>query len=174
MFRILIAIVDNEPGVLDRVASTFRRRGFNIHSLTVSPTLDPLVSRMTLVTGDGRTMRCPKVFLERLVNVHSVVDLTETPSLVRDLAMLRVRATPATRPELFQLAQIFQAEVLDVGPESLVMSACASPERIEALQESLRPFGLLELVRSGAVAMERTASVQTLPAAEPMADAVSF
>jgi acetolactate synthase-1/3 small subunit len=157
------------------VASTFRRRGFNIHSLTVSPTLDPAVSRMTLVTGgNGHPARNPKAFLERLLNVHSVVDLTDVPSLVRDLAMLRVRATAASRPELFRLAQIFQAEVLDVGPDSLVLSACASPERIEALVESLRPFGLLELGRSGAVAMQRAAAVQAVPSAEPIAEAVSF
>ena len=130
MFRILIVTTDNEPGVLDRVASTFRRRGFNIHSLTVSPTMDPLVSRMTLVTDmNANSKRSAKAFLERLLNVHAVVDLTEVASLVRDVALLRVRATAENRPALFQLAQIFQAEVLDVSPDSLVMSVCASPER---------------------------------------------
>jgi acetolactate synthase-1/3 small subunit len=178
MFRILICTTDNEPGVLDRVASTFRRRGFNIHSLTVSPTLDPLVSRMTLVTDlkSGST-RSPKAFLERLLNVHSVVDLTEVASLVRDVALLRVRATAENRPALFQLAQIFHAEVLDVSPDSLMLSVCASPERIEALLESLRPYGLLELGRSGAVAMQRSTSIEALPlatASEDIEDAVSF
>jgi acetolactate synthase-1/3 small subunit len=174
MHRILICTTDNEPGVLDRVASTFRRRGFNIHSLTVSPTLDPLVSRMTIVT-DLKAPRSPKAFLERLLNVHSVVDLTEVASLVRDVAMVRVRATAETRAGLFQLAQIFNAEVLDVSPESILMSACASPDRIEALLEALRPFGLLELGRSGAVAMPRLSSIEALPlAAEDIEDAVSF
>ena len=174
MFRILICTTDNEPGVLDRVASTFRRRGFNIHSLTVSPTLDPLVSRMTIVT-DLKAPRSPKAFLERLLNVHSVVDLTEVASLVRDVAMLRVRATPETRPGLFQLAQIFHAEVLDVGPDSLMLSVCAGPERVDALLEALRPYGLLELGRSGAVAMQRSSSIETLPlAADDIEDAVSF
>jgi acetolactate synthase-1/3 small subunit len=175
MFRILIVTTDNEPGVLDRVASTFRRRGFNIHSLTVSPTLDPLVSRMTLVTDmNAKSPRSAKAFLERLLNVHSVVDLTEAASLVRDVAMLRVRATAESRPGLFQLAQIFHAEVLDVSPDSLVMSVCASPERIEALLESLRPFGLLELGRSGAVAMQRSSSIEVPLAAEEIDEAVSF
>lgn len=174
MHQILIVTTDNEPGVLDRVASTFRRRGFNIHSLTVSPTLDPAVSRMTLVTS-ANGPRSAKAFLERLLNVHSVVDLTGAPSLVRDLALLRVRATPATRPEIFQLAQIFAAEVLDVSPDSVMLSVCASPERIDALLEALRPFGLLEQGRSGAVAMPRAAIPQTLQtAAGPMPDAVSF
>ncbi len=182
MFRILIVTTDNEPGVLDRVASTFRRRGFNIHSLTVSPTMDPLVSRMTLVTDmNANSKRSAKAFLERLLNVHAVVDLTEVASLVRDVALLRVRATAENRPALFQLAQIFQAEVLDVSPDSLVMSVCASPERIEAMLESLRPYGLLELGRSGAVAMQRRSPVeiplatpQAGEAAEAIEDAVSF
>jgi acetolactate synthase-1/3 small subunit len=175
MFRILIATTDNEPGVLDRVASTFRRRGFNIHSLTVSPTLDPLVSRMTLVTDmNAKSPRSAKAFLERLLNVHSVVDLTEVASLVRDVAMLRVRATAETRPALFQLAQIFNAEVLDVAADSLVMSVCASPDRVDALLESLRPYGLLELGRSGAVAMQRRTSVEVPLATEDVEDAVSF
>ena len=174
--RILIAMTDNEPGVLDRVASTFRRRGFNIHSLTVSPTADPRISRMTLVTDlHAPSPRSPKAFLERLLNVHSVVDLTGAQSLVRDMVLLRVGATAATRPALFQLAQIFHAEVLDVSPDNVVLSACASPERIEALLESLRPFGLLELGRSGAVAMQRSARFETLPLVTSTTEvAVSF
>jgi acetolactate synthase-1/3 small subunit len=175
MFRILIVTTDNEPGVLDRVASTFRRRGFNIHSLTVSPTLDPAISRMTLVTDmNANSPRSAKAFLERLLNVHSVVDLTEAASLVRDVALLRVRATAESRPGLFQLAQIFHAEILDVAPDSLVMSVCASPEQVEALLESLRPYGLLELGRSGAVAMQRQSTATVPLATESIEDAVSF
>jgi len=177
MFRILIVTTDNEPGVLDRVASTFRRRGFNIHSLTVSPTLDPAISRMTLVTDlNAKSPRSAKAFLERLLNVHSVVDLTEAASLVRDVALVRVAATNENRAALFQLAQIFTAEILDVSPGSVVLSMCASPERIEAMLESLRPYGLLELGRSGAVAMVRASALAAAPAAadEVEEDAVSF
>jgi acetolactate synthase-1/3 small subunit len=176
MFRILIATTDNEPGVLDRVASTFRRRGFNIHSLTVSPTLDPAISRMTLVTAlNANSPRSAKAFLERLLNVHSVVDLTETDSLVRDVALVRVAASTEQRPALFQMAQIFNAEILDVSPDSVVLSVCASPERIEALLESLRPYGLLELGRSGAVAMQRSSSLAAAQvSSEAIEDAVSF
>ena len=176
MFRILIVTTDNEPGVLDRVASTFRRRGFNIHSLTVSPTLDPAVSRMTLVTDlNAKSPRSAKAFLERLLNVHAVVDLTETASLVRDVAMVRVAASSENRPALFQLAQIFTAEILDVGPDSVVLSLCASPDRVEAMLEALRPFGLLELGRSGAVAMPRAATVAAIPnPSDEIEEAVSF
>lgn len=160
MLRTLVVTTDNEAGVLDRIASTFRRRGFNIHSLSVSPTLDPSISRTTLVAElDARGARCAKAFLERLVNVHAVEDLSEAAPLLRELALLRVTATPETRPTLFQMAQMFRAEVLDVCPDSLVLSVCASPERIEALVEALRPFGLLESSRTGAVAMRRGASL---------------
>lgn len=159
MLRILVATTDNEPGVLDRIASTFRRRGFNIHSLTVSPTLDAKVSRTTLVTElDAKGARAARAFLERLVNVHAVEDLTEASPVVRDLALLRVAAPPEARPTLFQMAQMFRAELLDVSPDSLVLSVCASPERIEALVEALRPFGILEFGRTGAVAMHRGAA----------------
>jgi acetolactate synthase-1/3 small subunit len=168
MLRILVATTDNEPGVLDRVASTFRRRGFNIHSLTVSPTPDSSISRMTLVTDlDDRSARIAKAFLQRLVNIHCVTDLTDSSAVVRDLALVRVRATPETRGPIFQLAQVFQAEVVDVTPGAMVLSACGSPDRIDALVESLRPYGLLELGRTGAVAMQRGAAQ---PAAQPLSD----
>jgi len=175
MKRILIVTVDNEPGVLDRVSSTFRRRGFNIHSLTVSPTLDPQVSRITLVT-DPKTAssRSAMAFLERLLNVHSVIDLTDLPSLVRDVAMVRVKANAEDRPALFQLAQIFHAEVLDVSPVSIALSVCAGPERVDVMLEALRPYGLLELCRSGAVAMPRTMIETVNQPAEEMPEAVSF
>ena len=169
MFRILIVTTDNEPGVLDRVASTFRRRGFNIHSLTVSPTMDPLISRMTLVTDlEEKAARAARQFLERLVNIHSVADLTESAPLLRDTVLLRVAASATNRPDLFQIANLFQAEIMDVGTDSMVMACSGAPDRIEALMESLRPFGLLEMGRTGAVAMQRCAdraSVSLDPAA---------
>lgn len=176
MLRILVATTDNEPGVLDRIASTFRRRGFNIHSLTVSPTLDARVSRATLVTDlDAKGVRAAKVFLERLVNVHAVEDLTEASPVVRDLALIRVAATPETRPTLLQMAQMFRAEILDVSQESLVLSICAGPERIETLVEALRPFGILEFGRTGAMAMHRGAAFSFAALQPEVADqAASF
>jgi len=171
MLRTFVAITDNEPGVLDRVASTFRRRSINIHSLTVSPTFDPAVSRLTLVTDlDDKGARAARSFLERLVNIHSVADVTDTTPLLRDTVMLRVAATAATQAGLFQIANLFQAEILDVGSDTMVMACSGSPERIEALTESLRPFGLLEMGRTGAVAMQRCAA----KAATSLETAVSF
>jgi acetolactate synthase I/III small subunit len=171
MLRILVAITDNEPGVLDRIASTFRRRGFNIHSLTVSPTLDPAVSRLTVVTDlDDKSARAARSFLERLVNIHSVADLTDAAPILRDTVLLRVAAAPGSRPDLFQIANLFQAEILDVGTDSMVLACSGAPDRIEALMESLRPFGLLEMGRTGAVAMQRCAD----RAAVALETAVSF
>jgi acetolactate synthase-1/3 small subunit len=177
MLRIFVAITDNEPGVLDRIASTFRRRGFNIYSLTVSPTTEPGVSRTTLVTEmDAVTARSAKAFLERLVNVHSVVDLTDTSPIVRDLALIRVASTPETRQQLFQLAHLFHADVVDVASENMVLSAYSSPEQLDAFVESVRPFGILEIGRTGAVAMHRSAAIPATTNAhtEVGAHAVSF
>ncbi|MDP2875829.1 MAG: acetolactate synthase small subunit [Holophaga sp.] len=177
MLRILVATTDNEPGVLDRIASTFRRRCFNIHSLTVSPTLDPTISRMTLVTDlDAKGARSAKAVLERLTNVHTVEDLTEVTPALRDLALFRVAATADMRPTLFQMAQMFRAEVLDVSRDSLVLSVCASPERIEGLMEALRPFGILEFGRTGAVAMRRGVAnaIASLAPTEAVVRASSF
>lgn len=171
MLRTLVAITDNEPGVLDRIASTFRRRSINIHSLTVSPTLDPDVSRLTIVLEqDDRGARLARNFLERLVNIHRVEDLTEASPLVRDTALLRVSAHPAQRPGIFQIAHLFQADILDVGADTMILACSGSLERVEAFMEALRPFGLLEMGRTGAVAMEPCAGKAAL-SLEP---AVSF
>ena len=171
MLRILVAITDNEPGVLDRVASVFRRRGFNIHSLTVSPTLNPAVSRLTLVTDlDDHAARRAHCFLERLVNIHSVSDLTDASPLLRDSVLVRVAAAHADRSQLFQIANLFHAEILDVGADTMVIACSGSPDRLDALTESLRPFGLLEMGRTGAVAMERCSA----RAAVALETAVSF
>jgi len=171
MLRYFVAITDNEPGVLDRIASTFRRRGFNIHSLTVSPTLDPAVSRLTVVTDlDDKAARAARGFLERLVNLHSVTDLTGATPLLRDTVLLRVAAGTGQRPDLFQIANLFHAEVMDVGTDSMVLACSGTPDRIEALMESLRPFGLLEMGRTGAVAMQRCSD----RAAIALETAVSF
>jgi acetolactate synthase-1/3 small subunit len=168
MLRIFVVTTDNEPGVLDRVASTFRRRGFNIHSLTVSPTPEPTISRMTLVTDlDDHSAQSAKAFLERLVIIHRVEDLTECPAVVKDLALMRVEATLESRQPIFQLAQVFGAEVMDVTPTAVVLSATGSPDHIDALVEAVRPFGLLELGRTGAVAMERGRAENASAPAEP-------
>ncbi|HVL69570.1 MAG TPA: acetolactate synthase small subunit [Vicinamibacterales bacterium] len=148
--------VDDAPGVLNRVASLFRRRGFNIHSLAVGHSEVPGVSRMTAVvqTDDSGAQRV-EAHLYRLVNVLRVENITRRPSIARDLALVKVSADGGSRPALVQLAQVFNARVVDVAPGSLVLEMCGSEARIDALLDVLQPYGVLEMVRAGRIAMAR-------------------
>ena len=156
MPHVLVVYTDDEPGVLTRVASLFRRRSFNIHSLTVGPTERPDVSRMTVVVDtDEATARRAVEHLRKLVNVLEVQQLGGRASVVRDLALIRVSAGPATRSEVLQLVQVFRANVVDIGEDTVVIECTGSLAKIEALVNTLRPFGILEMGRTGAVAMAR-------------------
>ena len=151
--------VEDRPGVLNRIASLFRRRGFNIHSLAVGHSETPGVSRMTTVvrTDEGGALRI-QAHLYKLVHVLRVEDITHRSSLVRDLALIKVCADHATRSSLMQLAQVFSARVVDVAADSLVLEMTASPSRIDALLEVLRPYGVMEMARTGRIAMTRGAA----------------
>jgi len=156
MSHVLVVYTDDEPGVLTRVASLFRRRGFNIHSLTVGPTERPGVSRMTLVVDtDEATARRAVEHLRKLVNVLEVQQLGHSRNVVRDLALVRVGTGEGRRSEVLQLVQVFRANVVDIADDSVVIECTGSLGKIEALVDSLRPFGILELGRTGAVAMGR-------------------
>ncbi len=156
--------VEDRPGVLNRVASLFRRRGFNIDSLSVGHSETPGVSRMTVVmeTDDGGAARV-KAHLYKLIHVVRVEDITGRPSVIRDLALIKVSANHQNRANVMQLANVFHARVVDVAPESLVVEMVGSEAKIDGLIEVLRPYGLLEMVRTGRVAMSRgsAAGVQT-------------
>jgi len=155
MSHVLVIYTDDEPGVLTRVAMLFRRRGFNIHSLTVGPTERVHVSRMTVVVDtDEATARRAVEHLRKLVNVLEVQQLGHGRNVVRDLALLRV-STSQGRSEVLQLVQVFRANVVDIADDSVVIECTGSLGKIEALVDSLRPFGILELGRTGAVAMAR-------------------
>lgn len=156
MLITLVVRVENRPGVLNRVASLFRRRGFNIESLTVGHTEKPGISRMTIVvdTDDLGAMRL-EANLYKLVNVLSVENVTATPSVFRDLAMIKVAATPETRTEIMQLAHVFRARIVDVNSESLVIESTGTEDKIDGLVEVLRDYGILEMARTGRVAMTR-------------------
>lgn len=155
MSHVLVIYTDDEPGVLTRVAMLFRRRGFNIHSLTVGPTERAHVSRMTVVVDtDEATARRAVEHLRKLVNVLEVQQLGHGRNVVRDLALLRV-STSQGRSEVLQLVQVFRANVVDIADDSVVIECTGSLGKIEALVDSLRPFGILELGRTGAVAMAR-------------------
>ncbi len=153
----LIALVEDKPGVLNRVASLFRRRAFNIESLTVGHTEQPGVSRMTIVVDSDRTdVQKVAQNLYKLVNVIRVDDVTERPAVMRDLALIRVRANGGgTRSEVMQIVDTFRARVVDVGLETLMIEATGAEEKIDGLVDVLRPFGVMEMVRTGRVAMVR-------------------
>ena len=152
----LIALVEDKPGVLNRVASLFRRRAFNIESLTVGHTEQSGVSRMTIVVDSDRTdVQKVAQNLYKLVNVIRVDDVTERPAVMRDLALIRVRANGSTRSEVMQIVDTFRARVVDVGLETLMVEVTGAEEKIEGLVDVLRPFGVMEMVRTGRVAMVR-------------------
>jgi len=156
MLRTLVVHVENKPGVLTRVASLFRRRAFNIDSLTVGRTEKPEVSRMTItVDADDDQARRIEASLYKLVNVLLVENLTNQRAIVRDLAMIRVAAKHEERSHLLQLVGVFRARVVDVAPESLAIEITGAEEKIDGLLEALEPFGVLEMVRTGIVAMRR-------------------
>ncbi|HIP96252.1 MAG TPA: acetolactate synthase small subunit [Anaerolineae bacterium] len=152
----LIALVEDKPGVLNRVASLFRRRAFNIESLTVGHTEQPGVSRMTIVVDSARTdVRKVAQNLYKLVNVIQVEDVTERPAVIRDLALIKVRTNGNTRAEVLQIVETFRARVVDVGLKTLMVEVTGTEEKIDGLVEVLGSFGIVEMVRTGRVAMVR-------------------
>ena len=156
MLNTFMVYVENKPGVLTRVASLFRRRAFNIDSLTVGRTEKPEVSRMTItVDADQDQARRIEANLYKLVNVLLVENITNQPAIVRDLAMIRVAARHEERSHVLELANVFRARVVDVAPESLTIEITGAEEKIDGLLELLRPYGILEMVRTGIVAMRR-------------------
>ena len=148
--------VEDRPGVLNRVSSLFRRRGFNINSLAVGHSETPGVSRMTVVVQtDGGGAQRIEAHLYKLIDVIRVEDITERPAVIRDLALIKVSADREHRPPLMQLAEVFGARVVDVAPESIVIEMAGSEAKIDGLLDVLRPYGVLEMVRTGRVAMSR-------------------
>jgi len=171
MRQTIIAIVENKPGVLNRIASLFRRRNFNIDSLNVGRTENPNVSRMTLVVDSSNAeARLVEANLYKLVNVIDVQDVTEQPTVLRELAMIKVATSPEQRTEIISLANVFKAKIVDVGAESLIMQITATDDRVNSLIELLRPWGIVELVRTGHVAMMRgmAEGVRHTPGAGPL------
>jgi acetolactate synthase-1/3 small subunit len=156
MSNTFVVYVENKPGVLTRVASLFRRRAFNIESLAVGHTEKPGVSRMTIVVDtDTHGARLVEAHLYKLVNVLRVDNITATPSVSRDLAIFKVAATAETRTDIMKVADVFRARIVDVAPDSLMIEVTGTEDKIDGLLDVLRPFGVLEAVRTGRVAMAR-------------------
>jgi len=148
--------VENNPGVLARVAGLFSRRGFNIDSLAVGRTENPAVSRMTVVVeGDDHILEQVTKQLHKLVDVIKINDITRDAYVDRELVMIKVRAEASERAEIMQLVDIFRARIVDVGHKTLTIEVTGNEGKINAFEDCLRPFGIKELVRTGKIAMLR-------------------
>jgi acetolactate synthase-1/3 small subunit len=156
MKHTLVILVEDKPGVLNRVASLFRRRNFNIESLTVGHTHVDGISRMTIVVeGDEFGIERLISYLYKLVNVIQVDDLCEKPMVSRDLAMIKVNTTSQNRAEVIQMADVFRARVIDVTANSVIIEVTGDEDKINGLVEILKPMGIIEMARTGSVSMAR-------------------
>jgi len=157
MRHTLSVTVENEPGVLSRVAGLFSGRGFNIESLNVGPTLDPGMSVMTITTeGDEQIIEQIVKQLRKLITVIKVVDLTEMKSVLRELVLMKVNANDANRAEILRTVDIFRCKVVDVSIDEITIEATGTYEKIGAIVSLLTRFGIKEIARSGMVAMKRS------------------
>ncbi len=152
----LIALVEDKPGVLNRMASLFRRRGFNIESIAVGHSEVPRLSRMTIVVnGSTATVEQVRKQLDKAIDVVKVADITEGNMIARELALIKVKATSATRSEIMQIVDIFRANIVDVASDSVTIEVTGDEEKINSLFNLLRSFGIREVARTGCIAMLR-------------------
>lgn len=158
MQHTVAALVEDRPGVLNRVASLFRRRGFNIDSLAVGSTEEDGISRMTFVVEGGENIvEQVEKQLYKLIDVVKVSNLTNEDSIMRELALIKVRCRPEQRREILDLVEIFRAQAVDVTQNGLVVQLVAHPDTVDGMLENLRPYGIREMVRTGRIAMARGA-----------------
>ncbi len=161
MKHTLVALVENKPGVLNRVASLFRRRAFNIESIAVGHSEQPGLSRMTVVVnGDSARIEQVRKQLDKLINVVRVSDITAEDIVTRELALIKVKTTTATRSEVIQIVDIFRANIVDVAPDSLTVEVTGDENKLESLLELLRGFGVTEINRTGRIALTRGGTAQ--------------
>ena len=156
MKHTLSLLVENQPGVLSRVAGLFSGRGFNIESLCVAETLDPQISRITLVTaGDEQIIEQIKKQLNKLINVVKVIDLSEIESVEREMALIKVKAIPQNRAEILRIMEIFRGKIVDVSPLYYTIEITGDAKKLEAFIELMRHFKIKEIARTGTVALPR-------------------
>jgi acetolactate synthase-1/3 small subunit len=156
MRHILSVLVNNQPRVLARVASLIGQRNFNIESISVGESEQPGLSRMIIITGgDQHTLEQIRKQLEKLIDVIKVDHLEKEQSVERELLLIKVEATPAARAEIFGIVEPFRASIVDVSPQSLTIQVTGEPSKLEAMIELLRPYGIIEIARTGAIALER-------------------
>jgi acetolactate synthase-1/3 small subunit len=158
MSHTISVIVENDFGVLSRIATLFSGRGFNIDSLSVAPTNEEGLSRMTIVTrGDAQILEQINKQLNKLIDVIKVIDFTDGSGIEREMALIKVAAEDNGRAEVLRIVDIFRAKIIDVTPKSYTIEATGNPQKIDAILDLLRPLGLKELVRTGSVAIGRGA-----------------
>jgi acetolactate synthase-1/3 small subunit len=153
----LVALVEDKPGVLNRMVSLFRRRGFNIASIAVGSSETPHFSRVTFVVDGSLTMveQVRKQLMGKVVEVVKVSDITDENIVIRELALVKVKAPAGSRSEIIQIVDIFRAEIVDVSQDSLTVEITGTEDKIESLIDLLRPFGIKEIARTGRIAMSR-------------------
>lgn len=166
--HIVVAIVEDKPGVLMRVASLFRRRGFNIESLTVGHSEAPGLSRMTIVVdGESAPVEQVEKQLYKLIDVVKVSDLSQEDLIARELAMIKVRCNNLNRHELLEIANVFRADVIDIASNSLILQVVGDEDKINGLIKMCEPYGVREMSRTGRMAMARGTKTTTVHEAEP-------
>ena len=154
--RTITALVQDKPGVLNRVSSMFRRRGFNIASLAVGHSEDPGLSRMTFVVeGDDRVVEQVTKHLNKLIDVIKVSDISDQNIVSRELALVRVKANVQNRSEIMQVVDIFRANIVDVSTDSLIVEVSGDEDKVDSLHELLKRFGVIEVMRTGTIALNR-------------------
>lgn len=164
----VVAIVEDKPGVLMRVSSLFRRRGFNIESLTVGPTEEKGLSRMTIVVdGESAPVEQVEKQLYKLIDVVKVSDLSQEDMVARELALIKVRANNLNRHEILEIANVFRADIIDMATGSVIVQVVGDEDKVDGLVKMLEPYGIRELSRTGRVAMVRGAKTTTVHEREP-------
>jgi len=168
MKHTLVALVEDKPGVLNRVANLFRRRGFNIDSITVGHSEKPDISRMTIVVdGSSTSVEQVRKQLDKLIETVKVQDITNEGIVVREMALIKVKATSTTRSEIMQIVDIFRANIVDVSTESLIIEVTGDEEKLDSLLNLLRTFEIKEVVRTGRIAMTRGSTTTSEPGRKP-------
>jgi len=163
MRHTLSVLVENQAGVLTRIAGLFSRRGFNIESLAVGETEKPSISRMTIVvTGNDATIEQVTKQLNKLINVIKVSDITHEETVGRELVLIKVEAEPQQRMEIMQIVNTFRGNIVDVGYNTLIVEITGDKSKTNAIEQLLRPYGIKELVRTGKIAMVRGAKVSNI------------
>src|SRR4030043_243284 len=156
MKHTLVALVEDKPGVLNRVSSLLRRRNFNIDSIAVGHTEQPNVSRMTIIVeGDSAHVEQARKQLDKIIEVVKIVDITSNATVSRELALFKVKANPSTRSEIIQIVDVFRANIVDVSSDSVMVEVTGDEDKVKSLLELLRGFGIREIARTGRIAVTR-------------------